>query len=186
MSAHYKEWKGSYAMTRTIFYLLCATAILVTCCPLTASASDDNTQTIEPIYDTTAVATVQIAEALADAKATDREVLIQWGANWCKWCRLLHGMLTEDSLVHQTLESRYVWVLVDVGRKNKNLDLMAKYKVDPKKGIPYLTVLDTTGAVVINQETGALETHDKEHPGHDPGKVVAFLKSHSVPETPQE
>jgi thiol-disulfide isomerase/thioredoxin len=43
-------------------------------------------------------------------------------------------------------------------------------------GVPYLTILDSDGKVLTNQETGALE--DGDH--HDPAKVKAFLEKWKV------
>jgi len=54
----------------------------------------------------------------------------------------------------------------------KNLDLAASWGADPKKGVPLLVVLDGNGKAVKVQETGSLEAGK----GHDPAKVLAFLK----------
>ncbi|MFH1235411.1 MAG: thioredoxin family protein [Parcubacteria group bacterium] len=148
-----------------------------------ALASDSSPKSVA-IYDTLANTATQISDALTLAKQTNRRILIQWGANWCGWCRLLHGMLQNDKLVHRILDTNYVWVLADVGTKGKNAELLAKYGVDPKKGIPFLTILDDSGSAVANQDTGTFETGDKEHPGHDRAKVIRFLTSHAVKKTP--
>ena len=144
-----------------------------------ALASDPSPKSAA-IYDTLANTSTQISDALTLAKRTNRRILIQWGANWCGWCRLLHSMFQNDKLVHRILDTNYGWVLEDVGTKGKNAELLAKYGVDPKKGIPFLTILDNSGSVVANQDTGTLETGDKEHPGHDRAKVISFLASNAV------
>ena len=48
------------------------------------------------IYDEKASAEDQIESALARAKRERRRVLIQWGANWCGWCHLLHERMKSD------------------------------------------------------------------------------------------
>src|SRR6186713_1931255 len=52
-----------------------------------------------PIYDEKADGAEQIAAALARAKRENRRVLVQWGANWCVWCRALHGLFKGDEAI---------------------------------------------------------------------------------------
>lgn len=135
----------------------------------------------KPVYDEKADATEQIAAAVAQAKKDNKRVLIQWGANWCGWCHLLDKTFTGNEQVRRTLLYEYELVHVDIGQFDKNLDVAAKYGADFKSnGVPYLTVLDADGNALANQETGALETHANGEPGHDPAKVLAFLKKHQA------
>src|SRR3954469_3660648 len=48
------------------------------------------------IYDESADARKNIASALAKAKRENQRVLIQWGANWCGWCHMLHDLFASD------------------------------------------------------------------------------------------
>ena len=108
-------------------------------------------------------------------------MLIQWGANWCGWCHMLHETFATDPKVKKELLYEYDVVLVDVGHSDKNMDLVAKYGADLKKGgLPYLTILGADGKVITNQETGPLEKADKANPGHDPAKVLSFLTDHQA------
>lgn len=141
----------------------------------------------EPIYDEAANAREQIAEALASAKSENRRVLIQWGANWCGWCHLLHELCTKNNDLRRKLLFEYDVVLIDIGRWDKNIDLAAKYGADLKaNGVPFLTVLDAEGNVLANQETGSLEKETEGKPGHDPEKVMAFLDKHQAPYLPAQ
>ncbi len=143
-----------------------------------SSAQDETRKKRQDIYDESADAREQIKAALAKATKENRRVLIQWGANWCGWCHLLHDLFKSDRKIRRELLYEYDVVLVDIGRWNKNLDLADGYAADFKKnGVPYLTVLDADGKVIANQETGTLE----EGPRHDPAKVLAFLQEHSAP-----
>jgi thiol:disulfide interchange protein len=131
-----------------------------------------------PIYDEKADAKADIAAALVRAGKENRRVLIQWGGNWCGWCRLLHKLFKEDRAIAKALLYEYDVVMVDIGKFDKNLDLVAKYKADLKKaGVPFLTVLDSAGSVIVNQETSSLESGQ----GHDPKKVLDFLNAHKAP-----
>ncbi len=136
------------------------------------------------VYDESADAKVDIANAVAKAKKNNSRVLIQWGANWCGWCIMLDNMYKGDSSISRKLMYEYEIVHVDIGRWNKNVDLTEKYGADLKNnGVPYLTVLDGNGDVVTNHETGSLESEDRSKDrkfGHDPEKVLAFLTEHQA------
>ncbi|MHC5024945.1 MAG: thioredoxin family protein [Planctomycetota bacterium] len=145
-------------------------------------ARAEKPQPRKDLYDEQADAASDIRAALAEAKKENRRVLIQWGANWCGWCHLLHGTFEKDPQIRRTLLYEYDVVLVDIGRWDKNLDLAAKYEADFKKhGVPYLTILDAEGNVLANQETGSLEKEIDGKNGHDPAKVKEFLEKHQAP-----
>ncbi len=135
------------------------------------------------VYDESADATKLVTAALAEAKRDHTRVLIQWGANWCGWCTLLHGTCGKDPAIATELRNEYEVVYIDVGRFNKVPELATMYGASfAKDGIPYLTVLAEDGAVVANQETGSLEKAAGVEPkGHDAGKVLAFLTKNQAP-----
>lgn len=131
-------------------------------------------------YDESAVASEQIDAALAKAKKENRRVLIQWGANWCGWCHLLHDKMASDGALRRKLMYEYDVVLVDIGDDGvKNRDLAKKYGAT-LKSVPYLTILDADGDLVINSQTEPFETTG-DTPGHDADKLVAFLTEHQAP-----
>ena len=135
------------------------------------------------VYDTTADGREQIAAALVKAKEGNRRVLIQWGGNWCPWCRRLHQLYEKDPNISAKIQHEYEVVYLDAGGKaKKNMDLATTYGVDlAAHGVPFLTILDSDGKVVANQETGSLENKDqKASPGHDPAAVLEFLTKYQV------
>ncbi len=139
----------------------------------------------KPVYDEKADASQQISAALAKAKKENRRVLIQWGANWCGWCHLLHDCFLTNGEVRRKLMYEYDLVLVDVGHGDKNLELGEKYQADfAKQGLPFLTVLDGDGNVIANQETASLESKDKKVQAHDPQAVLKFLTAHQAEPVP--
>ena len=127
------------------------------------------------IYDEAADARADIAAAVARAKKENKRVLVQWGANWCGWCHLLTGHLENDKDARRKILYEYEVVHVDVGRFDKNMDLVAQFGAEIR-GIPFLTVLDGDGKVVVNQPTEQLE----KGKAHDPEKVLAFLTEHQA------
>jgi thiol-disulfide isomerase/thioredoxin len=134
------------------------------------------------IYDESADGAAQIAAALAKAKFAHKRVLVQWGANWCGWCVKLHELYRSDKDIAHELLYEYETVLVDIGHFDKNLELTAKYNADIKAhGVPYLTVLDEDGKVVVDQDSGELEVPKSDH--HDPAKVLGFLTKNQAPQS---
>lgn len=134
------------------------------------------------IYDESADARKVINEALVKARKENRRVLIQWGANWCGWCHLLHETFEKDKDVRKKLLYEYDLVLIDVGRFDKNLDIAEEYKADLKgNGLPFLTILNADGQVIANQETGSLESKIEGKTEHDPISVLNFLSENQAP-----
>jgi len=133
------------------------------------------------VYDEKADAKADIAAAIGRASKENRRVLIQWGANWCGWCRQLHKLFKEDKSIAQALLYEYDVVLVDIGKFDKNLDVAGRYKAFTggfkEAGVPYLTILDGAGNLVVNQETSSLEAGQ----GHDPKKILDFLTKNQAP-----
>ena len=133
-----------------------------------------------PVYDEKADARADLAAALARAKAHNKRVLVQWGANWCGWCLKLHALCGSDAKIRRKLLYEYEVVRVDVGRFDRNVDLAEELGADFKgNGVPFLTVLDADGKPLAQQETGALEVPGE--PRHDPARVLAFLAEHQAP-----
>lgn len=133
-----------------------------------------------PIYDENADAKADIAAALTRAAKENRRVLLQWGGNWCGWCRLLHKLFKENRDIARILSYEYEVVMVDIGRFDKNLDTAEKYRAYTegfkKNGVPFLTILDSNGGLVVNQDTGSLEAGQS----HDPKKVIDFLNTYKA------
>lgn len=124
-----------------------------------------------PIYDETADGEKQIADALAEAKAADKRVLLQFGANWCGWCHKLHKLFDADPTIAEVLKRDYVVVLIDVNKgHNKAVD--EKYGRPTTHGLPVIVILDAEGKKLVTQDTGQLEIGSK----HDPEKVLGFLR----------
>jgi len=79
-------------------------------------------------YDETADAHAAVAAAFAQARQTNRKVLLDFGGNWCPDCRMLAGVL-EDPQVKQWTADKFIIVMIDVGRFTKNLDIAAHWGV---------------------------------------------------------
>jgi thiol-disulfide isomerase/thioredoxin len=123
-----------------------------------ASAADN------PIYDEKADAHQQITAAIAEASGSGRNIVLDFGANWCGDCHALDAQMRSPELA-SLIEKSYVVVHIDVGRMDKNVDLARKYNIPLHKGIPALAVLDPHGRLLYSQDQGQFE--DARHLGHD-------------------
>jgi thioredoxin-related protein len=145
-----------------------------------AKPSTAKPETPPPIYDEKADGPAAIRAALASAKKENRRVLIQWGGNWCPWCHRLFNQFKADTELAKILSSEYDLVLVDIGRREKNIDVAARYGADViKNGIPFLTVLDSDGKPLANQPTEPFEKKGEEK-GYEPAKLKEFLKKYQT------
>ena len=108
------------------------------------------------IYNEKADARAEIKEALVKATAEHKRVIVVFGANWCYDCHVLDAAFHRSDLA-PILAANYEVVHVDIGRGEKNQDLMKQYEVPLKRGIPGLAVLDAGGKLVYSQKNGEFE-----------------------------
>jgi thiol:disulfide interchange protein len=126
------------------------------------------------IYDIRADGSRQIDDALAKARASHRKVLLDFGANWCIWCRRLHHTFQTDAAVRAKLADSYLIVMIDVNTRDgawRNTEVDRRYGNPTRLGIPVLVVLDENGRILATKDTGELE----EGNHHSPAKILAFL-----------
>ncbi|WP_061535192.1 thioredoxin family protein [Collimonas arenae] len=114
-------------------------------------------------YDEKADAKVDLQQALSQAKASHKQVLLVFGANWCPDCREL------DKALHGTsaplINGKFVLVKVDVGNFDKNLDVAQSYGNPIKKGIPAAVVLGADNKILYSTKAGELA--DARHMGEN-------------------
>jgi thiol:disulfide interchange protein len=135
------------------------------------------------IYDVRADGGTQIAAALTRAAAEHKRVLVDFGANWCIWCRRLHATFESDASVSRALGRGFVVVMIDVNTRNgtdRNAAIDARYGNPTRHGLPVLVVLDSDGKQLTTKDSGELEEGD----GHSPAKITAFLAAWAPPGNP--
>ena len=98
----------------------------------------------------------EIRAALARAAKSGKRVLVVFGADWCFDCHVLDKAFKRQDIA-ALLNPNYELVHIDVGRGEKNQDLMNQYQVPMKRGIPAIALLDSSGKLLYSQKNGEWE-----------------------------
>jgi thiol-disulfide isomerase/thioredoxin len=98
----------------------------------------------ETLYDEKADGKKQIAEAVRQARASGKRVLLHFGANWCGPCHVLHGLMTKDPELAALVEKGYVVANIDQN-EDHNAGLRGKYGRKGQETIPFVVILDENG-----------------------------------------
>jgi thioredoxin 1 len=101
-------------------------------------------------------ASADLAAALSSAAAAHKRVILDFGGNWCTDCHVL-DLYFHDAANGPILEANYVLVHVNIGRRDRNLDIAQRYEVPLGKGVPALAVLDQHGHLLYSQKGGEFE-----------------------------
>ena len=104
-------------------------------------------QSQAPVLYPTGDAAKEIDSAIASARQDGKRVLLDFGADWCPDCRVL-GTLFDDPAVFGLADQNFHVVRIDVGRRDKNGNLAAKYRATSADWIPAIVVLDPDGSTV--------------------------------------
>jgi thioredoxin 1 len=105
-------------------------------------------------YNEKADAAADVQQALGAARADHKNVLLVFGANWCKDCRDLDKALHGSSAA--LIDGKFHVVKIDVGNFDKNLDLANHYGNPIKMGIPAVVELGANDQVIYSTKGGEL------------------------------
>ena len=72
------------------------------------------------LYDVEADASKQIAAAIKEANAQNKNVMIQAGGNWCSWCIKFNKFTIADAQIDSIIKASYVLVHLNYSKENKN------------------------------------------------------------------
>jgi len=102
-------------------------------------------------------ARADIQAALVEARADHKLVLLDFGANWCGPC---HELRTRFHTPHATsyLQANFHILYVDIGRFDRNDDVVRKYGFVTSEGIPALSVLASSGEVIAVERGKAVDS----------------------------
>jgi thiol:disulfide interchange protein len=135
--------------------MVCARSFIV--CALLCTLGMPGAQAFAPdIYPPPAQAESDVKLALAQAAATHKHVILDFGGNWCPDCHVLDGYF-HDPTNKPLLDADYVLVHVNIGHMDENLAIAERYQIPLKKGVPALAVLNDKGVLLYSQKTGEFE-----------------------------
>lgn len=146
------------------------TAFLVACfaaAPLGQASAQTSFRVNKNLYSETSNASADIAAALVRARREHKNVLLDFGGNWCGDCQVL------DIYYHQSpnaelLAKYFILVHINIGHMDKNVDVAKKYNVPITRGVPALAVIDAHGRLLYAE-------HEKEFEHASPEAITAFL-----------
>jgi thioredoxin 1 len=115
-------------------------------------------------------ATQEIAEALREAAATHKRLLLVFGGNWCFDCHVLDEAFHSPEIA-PTLNKSFLVAHIDIGEMDKNLDVAKKYDIPLDRGVPAVAVLDSDGKLLFSQKQGEFEAARSMAPED----ILAFL-----------
>lgn len=112
--------------------------------------------------------------ALALAKKTNRNVLIEIGGNWCTWCHKMDAFLLKNPDVYQALHNKYVLLKVSVSDSNENDTFMKA--LPPVLGYPHMYVSTASGKMLLSKDTAELQNSN----GYSTDYWMDFLNKWAV------
>jgi thiol-disulfide isomerase/thioredoxin len=98
-----------------------------------------------------ATANADVDAALSRAAVKGKYVLIVMGANWCHDSRALAGWF-ETPRFAGMIAARYELVYVDVGYKDRNIDIARRFGFKSLKGTPTVLIVDGEGDLLNKKD----------------------------------
>ena len=127
---------------------------------------------IPPQYSPSVDAKVQVTEAIANAKKSDKHILLMIGGNWCRWCKMFDKMVVTNATVDSALKANYIFEHINFSKENRNLPLMTELEFPQRFGFPVFVVLDNNGKRLHTQNSAYLE----EGEGYNVKRVIEFFE----------
>ena len=143
-----------------------AAAVLAIGCGMTAYAA-------EKIFDPTRDAVKDLRAAEQQAQAEHKNILMDVGGNWCRWCILVDRTLSQDPELHALLEKNYVVLRVNFSKENENTSFLSRYPA--ATGYPAWYVLSAGGKLLKAEDTSELESNHKLGAGYNKDALRTFL-----------
>lgn len=92
-------------------------------------------------YDEKVVDSLQLDEFIDLSISKGKQPVVIFGGNWCPDCRILEGTLAMPT-IKKFLQQHYQVMHIDIGRYDRNMELMDHLNIESKKGVPRVVILD--------------------------------------------
>ncbi|MBL8546066.1 MAG: thioredoxin family protein [Hyphomonadaceae bacterium] len=122
-------------------------------------------------YDAARDPAADLRLAIARAQQNDVRILLVVGGDWCAWCDILDLYIARTARVRDAFGQSFVILKVNISRENQNEPFLARFP--QSVGYPDFFILESDGAYLGQQDTGALERGS----GYDEGRMIAFARS---------
>jgi thiol-disulfide isomerase/thioredoxin len=96
-----------------------------------------------------------------------KQPILIFGGNWCPDCRILDGTLQLPT-IKKFMEEKYQIMHIDVGRYDKNMNLISYFAIPKDKGVPRVMVFDKNKVILNKKSTKEWTT------ARDRGKQEVF------------
>ena len=111
------------------------------------------------LFNPSANAKQELANALAEAKQTHRHVLAVIGGDWSYWSREFWAYIIK----HHSWDTTYELVFINFSPANRNEAILNELKAPRDRGYPILIVLDENGKNLITTDTDDLKHSSKSY-----------------------
>lgn len=152
-------------MHRRKLLFLTVAAIVPAC-----AKQPDHSAYVVDHYDPARDASADLAAAVQRASAEHKNILMIVGGDWCVWCHYLEDYLQAQDDVRAAFAQSFVILKVHYSREHPNAAFLANYP--PRTGYPDFFVLDASGALLAQQNTGELE----EGRSYNRERMLAFAQ----------
>lgn len=129
----------------------------------------------------------RLATALADAKATNRKVLLTLGTEFCLSCRQLEQFLEERQ---DLLAAHFIVVRIDCyGEMLHGKQVQDRYRPDDKSKpayYPWVAILDEEGHTIVTGDDGPPKVIGLAHGGPDDRAWFLAMLKKAVPQMTDE
>ena len=129
-------------MHKYFFYLLTLIVSMDSFTDFDKLSSEDVLSTPLPLpYDKKIIDSSELDKFINQSINNDKQPVVIFGGNWCPDCRILAGTLAMPT-IKKFLQQYYRIIHIDIGRYDRNMELMNHLNIEPKKGVPRVVILD--------------------------------------------
>lgn len=139
-------------LVKLVLTLLATVWAMPLAAPISPSAKQAATAHPEASpFDPKANAKADVEAALTRAAANGKLTLIIMGANWCHDSRALAGWF-ETPRFAGMIAARYELAYVDVGYRDRNIDIAKRFGFKSLKGTPTVLIVDSKGRLLNRKD----------------------------------
>lgn len=139
---------------KVLSYLFTLSLIVAGCFNYAIAKALQSLPLYSQVYDDSRDPFKDAVAAIALAKSTNRNVLIEIGGNWCTWCLKMDAFLAKNPDIYQSLHDKFVLLKINVSDSNENEAFMKS--LPPVLGYPHMYVSTNKGKMILSKDTAEL------------------------------